>query len=126
MPNWQLGGTIGFAVYVSLHWLTDLGTELHVPDFFVYPLFLAFQVADILWGPIFHFIMVSFGSVIGWVDTLGTSWFATIPFVTLGMLYANTKKGSWQSVLLAVIVSLFFIFLCLAVLWFMLLLYFVD
>ena len=123
MPNWQLGGAIGFAVYVSLHWVTNLGLELDMPDFFQLPLFLAFQVADMLWHPIYRFLLENFGSIRHWVDTLGMSWFAAIPFTILGTIYTGARRNQWQP-FLAIALSLLFLLLCLSVLWFMWLLSF--
>jgi hypothetical protein len=114
MPNWLFGSVIGFAVYVSLHWLTDLGSELRLSWIFGIPFYMSSKFGEFVWHPIWRHLLRTYGSVVAWIDLLGISWFTAIPFIVLGMIYA--QKSRWV-LLLAIMLSLILIFFCLAVLF---------
>jgi hypothetical protein len=112
MPNWLLGGVIGFTVYVSLHLLADLAAELEILGFLGLPFYMSSQFGEILWHPIDEYLIRRFGSFRYWIQLLGISWFSAIPFVALGMLYASVYKNRWLW-LLAVVLLLLLICFCL-------------
>ena len=108
VPNWWLGGMIGFAFYVSFHWLTDVATELGLGGILQILLYALFEVGEFLWGPIDDYLMASFGSIRAWIEALGINWLTALPFVALGMVYASVYKNRWV-LLLTVLLSLVFI-----------------
>jgi hypothetical protein len=116
IPNWLLGGMIGFAFYVSLHWLTDFMGALGMGGMLELLLAASHGAGELFWDPLRDSRLGSSGSIQRWIDMLGISWFTAIPFVGLGMLYASAyvSKNRWV-LLLTVLLSLLFIGFCLFV-----------
>jgi hypothetical protein len=123
LPNWLLGGAIGFTVYVFLYLLADVGAEVSFLAFLALPFFVTSQFGDLLWQPLGEYIMGRFGSYRMYIQILGISWLSAIPFAVLGMLFAGAGKNQWLRVS-AILLAVLFIGFCLFVLWIMLLLSF--